>query len=253
MRIYGIAAAQNSDNSGETILIDNIDTSKMRILNDEHGESAYSMIGAVEFHKKIHSLQECADDYERRCWDHAKVPFLYVRGELADMTEHPNAKAAAALLEFCTARPDLPLRVGLSIEGGILERSGEDNKTLSKTLATGASFTIKPCNPRCALFMEGDLRKSIANMAPPPEYIEALKKSDSTTSFKENRLAVLMVCMEMLEKSTRDYFGAFTSIKCHHCGTGIRFFKSSRDTPNRCHSCSEPFSLAAIWSAIQKD
>lgn len=251
-RIYGIAACQSPDNAGETILIDGMDTSKLRFLNDEHSEEAFAMIGAIDFHKKIHSAQECTDAHEVRCWEVAKAPFLFIRGEIANDTDHPNAKAAAALLEFCSSRPDIQLRPGLSIEGGITKRSGPDNKTLEKTIGLGASWTVKPCHPRCALFMENDLRKSDRSMTPPPEYFEALKKSESVSSFRENKLMVLEACLEMLQKSTADYFGGFTHLKCHHCGNSIRFFKSSSNVPNRCSQCNGAFSLNQIWGAINR-
>lgn len=251
-RVYGIAAAQNPDNSGETILIDNIDTSRLRILNDEHGEDAWSMIGAIEYHKKIHNLEECEDDKQRRCWQTAQVPFLYVAGEIADDSGHPNAEAAAALLKFTAARPEIPLRVGFSIEGGILKRGGSDNKILEQTIGTGASFTIKPCNPRAAMFLETDLRKSDLAMEPPAIYYEALKKSQATSSFRELPLVTALISAELLEKSLSDYMGGFTSMKCHHCGEGVRFFKSSKSVPNGCSRCGESFRLSQIWKALNK-
>lgn len=251
-RIYGIGAAQNPDNSGETIIIDNIDTSKLRYINDEHGEDAWSMIGEIDYHKKIHNLQECEDDHQRRCWEVAQVPFLFIRGELADDTGHPNAQAAASLIKFTASRPEIPLRVGFSVEGGILKRSGSDNKTLEHTIATGESFTIKPCNPRAAMFLENDLKKSELVLTPPPAYYEALKKSEATSSFRERPLINAMICVELLEKSLNDYMGGFTSMKCHHCGQGQRFFKSSRSIPNGCPGCGAAFRLSDIWKALNR-
>lgn len=251
MRVYGVAAAQNPDNSGETIIIDNIDTSRMRIINDEHGSDAWSMIGSIDYHKKIKSREDCTDEQERRCWDQTQVPFLFVRGEIADESGHPNAQAAASLLKFTSSRPDLPLRIGFSIEGGILERSGPDNKTLSKTLATGASFTVKPCNPKAVMFPETDLTKSwIAT--PPAVYYEALAKSDAKSSFIEMPKVVLAMKLEELKKHVEDYYGSFTSIKCWRCGDGVRFFKSSRDIPNRCSKCSNAFTMSDIYNAMKK-
>lgn len=252
MRVYGIAAAQNPDNSGETIVIDNIDTSRLRVLNDEHGSDAWSILGSIDYHKKIHGQEECEDDYQRRCWDHCQVPFLYVRGEIAEKSGHPNAVAAASLLKFTAAKPELPLRIGWSIEGGILERAGADNKILNKTIATGASFTVKPCNPKAAMFIEQDLAKSVWTDAPPAVYYEALAKSEAAHSFIDRPKVVLLMQLDLLAKSTADYFGAFTSMKCWKCGHGVRFFKSSRDIPNRCQHCSQSFKMSDIWSAMNK-
>lgn len=251
-KIYGIGAAENRDNSGELLLIDGMDTSKLRYITDEHGEDAWSIIGAINYHKKIYSIDECEDDHQRRCWNHAKVPFLFYRAELADDSGHPNAQAAAALLKFTAARPDLPLKVGGSIEGGIVERSGPDEKTLKKTLAVAVAATVKPCNPMCVTFLENDLAKSDLSMEPPQVYYEALKKSQSTRSFIEQPGIMLYMYLETLKKSFSDYIEGFTSLKCHHCGEGVRFFKSSKDVPNRCSSCGSAFRLSDIWSAMNK-
>lgn len=251
-KVYGIAAAQNPDNSGETIIVDNIDTSRLRYINDEHGEDAWSMIGSIDYHAKIHSLEECKDDRQRRCWQVAQAPFLYVTGEIADDSGHPNAEAAAALIKFTASRPDIPLKIGFSIEGGILKRGGTDNKVLEQTIGTGASFTVKPCNPRAALFLENDLRKSELILTPPPIYYEALKKSASTSSFRERPVVLAQIAIELLEKSLDDYMGGFTSMKCHHCGDGVRFFKSSKSVPNGCSKCGESFRLSDIWKALNK-
>jgi len=252
MRIYGIGAAENSDNSGETIIVKNIDTSKLRGFVDEHGSDAWSIIGGIDYFKKIHALEECEDNHQRRCWDSAQVPFLFVRGTIADESGHPNAIAAASLLKFTALHPELPLKVGLSIEGGIVERSGPGDKTLSKTIATGVAFTVKPCNPKCALFMENDLQKSDFNAPPPKEYYEALKKSDATTSFRENKMLVTAMLIEDLKKSVNSYYGSFTHLKCYRCGDSTRFFKSSRDIPNRCTGCGSAFHMSDIYKAMKQ-
>lgn len=250
MRWYGIGAAQNSDSAGETIIIDNMDTSKLRVFCDEHGSDAWSIIGGINYHKKIHSAEECEDDHQRRCWEQARVPFLFVRGEIAEQSGHPNAQAAASLLRFVSSKPDLPLKVGLSIEGGILERAGQDNKTLNKTVATGVAFTVKPANPKCVLFAEQDLAKSYTT--PPKAYYEALAKSQATHAFIESPKLMLLMHLDSLKKSVDDYLGGFTSMKCWHCGDGVRFFKSSRDIPNRCPKCSSAFRAFDIYKAMTK-
>lgn len=252
-RIYGIAASENVDNSGETILIDGIDTSRLRGICDEHGSDAWSIIGGIDYHSKIHNEQECKDEQELKCWRQVQVPFLFIRAELADSTGHPNAQAAASLLRFTTAHPDLPLKPGLSIEGGIVQRAGHDQKTLAKTLATMTAYTVKPCNPKCSLYLENDLAKSQVSSTPPAVYLEALKKSQATHSFRELApKALLAAYLDDLKKSLDDYRTAFTSMKCHRCGQGVRFFKSSKDYPNRCPHCNSAFSVAHLWAALNK-
>jgi ribosomal protein S27E len=253
--VFGIGAAQAPDNVQETILVDGMDLSKCRVLSDEHGDDDgnipfFRMIGSVTKTKAIHNEKECEDAYQLKCWKHAGVPFIYVEGQLADHTDHPDAKSAAALLKFCQ-QPNIPLKIGLSVEGGTLERGGPDRKTLVKTMASGFALTVKPCNPKCALFLKNDLAKSDKQIPPPARYFEALKKSQSKTSIVENRNAILQYYKEKLNKSINDYLGAFTDIKCYNCGGAQRFFKAG-DVPNGCKKCGNSFSISEIWKALHK-
>lgn len=255
--IYGIGACQAPDNVGETILVDGMDLSKCRILADEHADEdgvlpMFRIIGAITGTKVIHTEKECEDDYQRRCWRTAGVPFVYVEGSLADETDHPDAKAAAALIKFCSGRPEIPLKIGFSVEGGTLERSGADKKTLTKTVGLGFAVTVKPCQPKCALFLKNDLAKSDRTQVPPARYFEALKKSQAKTSLVENKQLMLLYYMDRLKKSLADYAGAFTSLKCHNCGKAVRLFKSTNNMPNGCASCGNAFSMADIWQALNR-
>ena len=248
--IYGIAAAQNPDKSGETIMIDGIDDSRLNCLNDEHQDSAFGQIGVITKHCKIHSQDECEDDLQRQCWNVAKVPFLYIEGTIDD-ENHPNGQAAAALVKFTNKIQDSPLKIGLSIEGGILQRGGQEDKTLEKTIGTKASFTVKPCNPRCLLFPKISLIKSDGIPAMPSNYMELLAKADAASSFIERKAEVLNLYLTELKKSVKDYQDSFTSMKCHNCGKGIRFFKAGSSVPNKCPHCGGSFFLNQIWNAIQ--
>jgi len=265
-KIYGIGAAQNPDNADETILLDGLDDSRCHVLKDEHPEQEnfFHQIGGVLKTRKIYKPEDCEDEKQARCWRHAQVPFLYVEAEIADDTDHPNAKSAAALLRF-SKRPDVPLDVGFSIDGGIARREdangnptedAEVGKILAHTIGTGISMTVKPCNPKCVTFLENDLTKSAAMaLKPPPRYWEALKKSIAKTSFnvvlEDEDLTLYLKC-EKLKKSLKDYMGGFTSMKCKNCGNGVRFFKSSKDLPNGCTNCGGSFSMADIWSSLNK-
>ena len=263
--VYGILAAQNVDNSGETILIEGIDNSQLHLIKDEHPEKDefYSKVGAIKYSKKIFSAKDCENDKQIRCWNHALVPFLYGEGELADDQDHPNAQASAAMLKF-TQRPDIPLSVGWSIDGGITQRTASDGQPtedkelgniLAKTVAIAGSLTVKPCNPKCLAFIDADLTKSISTMSPPLNYLALLRKSQSKTSFNEciesNQLE-LFIQVEKLKKSVDDYFSGFTSMRCNGCGKPVRFFKSTGSMPHKCGACSNTFSMKEIWKAINK-
>jgi len=188
---------------------------------------------------------------------------LYGEGELADDTEHPNAKAAAAVIKF-SQRDDIPLTVGFSIDGGIMQRMTKDGqptedkemgKVLAQTLGIAASLTVKPCNPRCLAFIEGDLQKSIATAPEPSNYVELLRKSQSKTSFIESLggdRAKIFLKLNGLKKSLDDYFSGFTSMRCNSCSKPVRFFKSTSSMPHKCSECEGVFSMNSIWKAINK-
>lgn len=265
-RIYGIVAAQLPDNVGETILLEGLED-RLKAIKDEHDEdSMFRKVGAINFSKKIFSEKDCENPKQLRCWKHVKVPFLYAEGELADDTDHPNARAAAALLKF-GARPDINMPIGFSVDGGIIERLDKagnptedknEGKTLSRTLATAAAITVKPCNPKCAVFLENDLAKSDLAAPPPQVYYKAVKRAQKTSSVIENEHEralfqfKLLTGMQKLQKSLTDYFAAFTSTKCHKCGHTMRFFKASSDLPNACEKCHSQLSLNQLWKALNK-
>lgn len=259
LKFFGATAAQNEDNAGETILIEGVDISKLRVLKDEHPEEEnfFHTIGAVTLAKKIFSEKDCDSPRQVRVWRHVGVPLVYVEGEMADNEDHPNAKAAAAMVRF-TQRQDIPLDVGLSIDGGIVEKRNEqgqpdeEGKILARTVGLAASLTIKPCNPKCRLFLMNDLTKSDLATPPPPGYWVALKKAQAKSSFREMGTNEFQIYLKLnkLKKSLTDYFGGFTSIRCKKCGDGVRFFKS--DAMNGCPKCKNHFSMTEIWQALNK-
>jgi hypothetical protein len=251
LKIYGIAAVESPDRVGETIVIRDINTDSLRYLNDEHSGDMFSMLGAITKHKKILSRQDCEDARQAKCWEQVKRPLLYVEGELADEHDHPNAQAAAALLKFIHQNPSLPLKVGFSIEGGILQRGGHNNSRLEKTQAEGISLTVKPCHPDVRLFLQNDLMKSLTPVDLPAKYLEALKKSGYTPSFKESKYLELLPKVEKLKKSVAAFVDGITHITCKKCGQSTRLFKSSTDWPNACHKCNNGYKMKDIYKALK--
>jgi len=261
LSFYGATAAQNRDNAGETLLIDGVDISRLRLVKDEHPEEEnfFHSIGGLTVAKKIHNETECENERQLRVWRSVGVPLIYVEGCLANAEDHPNAKAAAALIRF-SQRPDIPLEIGLSIDGGIVEKQNEQGQpdekgsVLARTVALAASLTVKPCNPKCKVFLMNDLTKSDLAAQPPQRYWQALKKSQAKHSFNEvtDQDFALYLKMTKLKKSLVDYMGGFTSVRCKKCGDGVRFFKSSNDLPNGCPRCKTHFSMTEIWQALNK-
>ena len=252
MYVYGIGAAQIPDKVGETIDIAGIDTNELRVLNDEHGDRLSDIVGSVLNHKKIFSEKDIENPRQKKCWDIVKAPFLYVEGDIIDDPEHMDAAAAKALLRYTAAHPELPLKVGLSVEGAILERNGDGNKSLMRTKATGVSLTVKPCNSKCLLFPVNDLMKSMPPSALPQKYINALKNPSLTPSIKESKLDLLKKSVQKLKKSVDNILGEFTSMKCYSCGNVDKFFKASSGWPNHCEQCGDRFTMRQIYKALTK-
>ena len=264
LKIYGIAAAQVPDSVGETIDVAGIDTSKFSQIIDEHhseGLSSFHLVGGITSHKKIFSAKDCTDAKQLRCWNTVQAPLLYCEAELADGEDHPNAKAAAALLRFTKARPEIELDIGFSIDGAIYQRQTKsgantedpnEGKILSRTAGVAAALTPKPCNTVCKVFLENDLTKSDVDRMPIPERLpELLAKSQSSRSFTQHNpeLTIALLKLQQLRKSIDDLYKGTTSLKCKYCGNGVRLFKAGK-YPNHCAGCQKPFSLSDIWKAM---
>jgi hypothetical protein len=265
-KVYGCLAAQNPDTVGETLLIDGCDISRLATLIDEHrGEnpSFFHTLGVITASKKLFSDKDADTDLQKRAWQRVQVPMIYIEGELADDTDHPNAKAMGEFLRFMETIPvdKRNFNIGLSVDGGIVERRTPDGKPtedreagkiLARTVALKGACTIKPANPKCFLAITNDLQKSTWTGEPPKLYWEALKKSAATSSITERPDFQLWYKMESLKKSLNNFFTSMTSMQCKSCGEPVTFFKSSEDMPNRCKHCGEAYSLSNIWKAMNK-
>ena len=262
-KIYGIFSAQIPDSVGETVMLAGIDD-RIGLLIDEHqNDDSFHNIGAVMNTRKIFKPEDCVTEYHKKCWQYAQAPFLYGEAELFDGEGHPDAVATAAILRFC-ARPDIreTLAPGVSLDGGIIQRTNKngkptedknEGKTLSKVLATRLAFTLKPACPKARVWLFNDLAKSQLVGPPPQAYLDALKKSQASSSVLESIDSTslkLMMKTEALKKSLDNFLKSFTSIKCDRCGTAVRYFKSSQ--PNRCGGCDAPYSMQKIWQSWNK-
>lgn len=248
MLIYGIAATETKDRTGESIDLNGMDVSDIRLLNDEHSSDRFfEILGYIDQAKKIFSDKDCQDEYQRKCWNLIKKPFLYIAGKLMD--DHPNAQSAAALIKYSIQNPNYP--VGLSVEGMTVERQG--NKLL-KTKVKNVSLTIKPANPECKIFAKTDLTKNFEKIDLPEKYKNV---HDSRKQFRElpSKQKRLLAKSELLKELTElaksnnepEIFGA-TVMKCWNCGEGKMFMKSR--LPNRCSACNERFTMSDIYKAM---
>jgi hypothetical protein len=139
--------------------------------NDNHGAGAFNSLGMITNAKKIFKEEDCDDDRQRYYWDKIKTAFIYGKGYLFDDEDHPNAKAAAAILRSIH-RNDSPLKLKLSVEGGVVARGINDPSLLARTKIHSCAITFTPANTS-TLVEPINLDKSLVNW----EADEALIKS----------------------------------------------------------------------------
>lgn len=165
LEIDMIAGSQLRDTQGEMLSVEGADISDLEAgrgrLNDNHGKGFFNSIGAVTGAKKIFKKEDCENDRHRHYWDKVKAPFIYVKGYLYDDEDHPNAKAAAAILRNIH-KNDAPLQLKASVEGGVISRGVSDSTLLAKTKIHSVALTFTPAN-RNTLVEPISLDKSTSN------------------------------------------------------------------------------------------
>lgn len=248
MDIYGIASAEIPDKDDEIAILKGMDVVPHPYINDEHGNASrmFNVLGLINMHKKIYSEKDCANEREKKCWEHAKVPFLYVEGSLADEEEHPNAQAASALVKYSIQNPRFNL--GFSVEGGIDKREG--NK-LVKTAVRGVSFTISPCNPLCKVFAVNDLIKSHNPIELPEKYKDVIQPRHSFIRLADPSKLVkakLDFVEEVGSLMKSGNLHKAKMLKCWQCGCQ-KVYIAPR-LPNSCSACGETFSMKDLSDAL---
>lgn len=114
-------------------------------LNDNHGKGFFNAIGRITGAKKIFKKEDCDNSRQEYYWDKVKAPFVYVKGYLYDDEDHPNARAAAAILRNIH-KSDTPLQLKASVEGGVISRGISDNSLLARTKIHSVALTFTPAN-----------------------------------------------------------------------------------------------------------
>jgi hypothetical protein len=126
-RVYGLASTPKRDLQGEVIDLKGLDLNPIQkgkgIFNWDHKEGPENTIGAIDMYKK-------ADDG------------LYLGGYL--FKEHDRAKAIYQIMS--SLKKSDRGRVGMSVEGVIKKRAGDDGKTISKATITKCALTMNPVN-----------------------------------------------------------------------------------------------------------
>ena len=144
-----IAGSQLRDTQGEMLSVEGADISELQAgrgrLNDNHGKGFFNAIGKITGAKKIFKREDCDNSRHEYYWDKVKAPYIYVEGELFDDEDHPNARAAAAILRNIH-KTDTPLQLKASVEGGVLSRGISDNSLLARTKIHSVALTFTPAN-----------------------------------------------------------------------------------------------------------
>lgn len=143
------SGSQLRDTQGEMLSVEGADIGELEAgrgrLNDNHGKGFFNSIGRVTCAKKIFKSEDCEDDRQRYYWDKVKAPYIYVRGYLYDDEDHPNARAAAAILRN-VHKSDCPLKLKASVEGGVVSRGLSDPSLLARTKIHSVALTFTPAN-----------------------------------------------------------------------------------------------------------
>lgn len=144
-----IAGSQLRDTQGEMLDIEGADISHLErglgLANDNHGAGAFNTLGRITGAKKIFKREDCSDPRHEYYWDKVKAPYIYMRGVLFNDEDHPNARAAAAILRN-VHRADIPLKMKASVEGGVIARGVKDPNHLARTKITKVALTFTPAN-----------------------------------------------------------------------------------------------------------
>jgi hypothetical protein len=149
LEIDACAGSQLRDTQGEMLSVEGADISELQAgkgrWNDNHGKGFFNSIGRITGAKKIFKAEDCENDRQRYYWDKVKAPYIFVKGYLYDDEDHPNAKAAAAILRNIH-KADIPLKLKASVEGGVLSRGISDTTLLARTKIHSVALTFTPAN-----------------------------------------------------------------------------------------------------------
>lgn len=149
LEIDGVLCSELRDTQGEMLSVEGADISELEAgrgrWNDNHGKGFFNSIGRITKAKKVFKREDCENDRQRYYWDKIKAPYIYGAGYLYDDEDHPNARAAAAILRNIH-KADTPLQLKASVEGGVIARGIKDPSLLARTKIHSCALTFTPAN-----------------------------------------------------------------------------------------------------------
>ena len=160
--IDGVMGSQLRDTQGEMLSVEGADISELEAgrgrWNDNHGKGFFNSIGRITEAKKIFGPEDCTTPRHTYYWEKIKAPYIYGKGFIYNDEDHMNAKAAAAILRNIH-KSDCPLKLKLSVEGGVVARGIKDPSLLAQTKIHSCAITFTPAN-NATLVEPLDLDKS---------------------------------------------------------------------------------------------
>lgn len=170
------AGSELKDTQGETLSVEGANIEDLEQgrgrFNDNHGKGFFNSLGRVTEAKKILKAEDCEDERQTYYWEKIKAPFVYAKGYLYNDEDHPNAKAAAAILRNIH-REDSPLRMKASVEGGVLSRGLSDPTRLARTKIHSVALTFTPAN-NATLVEPLNINKSDSNWESDKQLIKSV-------------------------------------------------------------------------------
>lgn len=158
-----VAGSQIRDSQGEMLSVEGADISEMIAgrarWNDNHGKGMFNSLGMITEAKKIFKAEDCENDRHTYYWEKIKAPYIYAKGYIYNDEDHPNARAAAAILRNIH-KNDSPLKMRSSVEGGVVARGINDPTLLARTKIIQVALTFTPAN-QATLVEPLELSKSI--------------------------------------------------------------------------------------------
>lgn len=163
LKIDCIAGSAVRDIQGEMLSVEGADISELENgngrWNDNHGAGFFNSLGYITEVKKIFKKEDCENSRHEYYWEKVKAPFIYCAGYLYDDDDHPNARAAAAIIRN-VHKHDIPLKMKASVEGGVIARGDKDPNHLARTKIHSVALTFTPAN-QATLVEPVDLEKNM--------------------------------------------------------------------------------------------
>jgi hypothetical protein len=273
--IDGCAGTSAIDSQQERLNIEGCDITPLKSfgrINDNHSKTFAGSIGRIIDAKKILKKEDCSNERQKMYWEKVKKPYIYVRGELYNDEDHPNAKAAAAIMSHLNTNK-APLSVRMSVEGSVIAR--KEGGVLDRTKVHSVALTFTPANKETLALPIDDLKKSeaVINWEPliksvdiidnPPSFIES-GSDDKLINLALKITNIINVITDLKKALTAGYPSssdpsslvgggvlqvpnlAKMSVTCDNCGKKQIVSKNQV----KCGHCGSQFSMQKISQYI---